>query len=37
LISLSEPESEALLAELPDAYTIGRATARGRKPIEVHA
>ncbi len=37
LISLPEPEAEALLAELPDAYVIGRATPRGRKPIEVHA
>ncbi len=36
LISLSEAEAAALLSELPDAYVIGRATPRGRKPIEVH-
>ena len=35
LISLPESEVDALLSESPDYYVIGRATTRGRKPIEV--
>ncbi len=35
LISLPESETQKLLSQLPEAYLIGRVTARGGKPLEV--